>query len=56
MVKLNEIIQLKFSAGGPKEASVLVYLGHLGSVACAGLPRGADSMESHCRGIFSYRG
>lgn len=43
-------------AGGTKEASVLVYLGHLGSVACPGLPRSADPMESHCRGIFSHRG
>ncbi|KAI3356153.1 hypothetical protein L3Q82_017408, partial [Scortum barcoo] len=41
---------------GPEEASVLVYLGHLGGVACPGPPRSADPMESHCRGIFSHRG
>lgn len=42
--------------GGSKEASLLVHLGHHGSVACPGLARGADTMESDCRGIFSHRG
>lgn len=49
-------IQSVISAGGAEEAGVLVYLGHLGGVACAGLTRSADPMESHCRGIFSHRG
>lgn len=43
-------------AGGTKEASVLVHLGHIGGVACSGPPRSADSMESNSRGIFSHRG
>lgn len=45
-----------FFAGGSQEASVLVYMGDLGGVACPGTPRSADSVESHCRGIFSHRG
>ena len=58
LFKLNyssKIVSVLF-AGGTKEASLLVYLGHLGGVACPGPPRSADPMESHCRGIFSHRG
>lgn len=42
-------------SGGAKEAGVLVHLGHLGGVACARLPRSADPVEGHCRGVFSHR-